>query len=389
MRGIAITLSPTLIGVLSLLITPLFGHPTRREDPLDALNATRWIRQGPVGLGPRQEHAVATINSIIYVVGGVIHDDTYSLITTARVENFDTNYDRWSVPAPLPQPISHVNLAAVEGRLYSFGGLAGQSPQDPDWVSVGECNRYDAGTDTWSPVAPKLGKARGASAIGVHESIVYVAGGMSRLSATEGGTQDAPTDVSSYDTITDTWNEGYPPLPELRQHAGRAVVNGVLYVIGGREDVEQHYDTVFALNMDQSDSWTHKTPMPYPAVGLRAQQSKIVSSYVPEEKGIYRVPWVCSGPQRCMTLSWTTGDSCRRWKSHVTALQLRVLATGCTFPEAARHRVEEEILEVFLTTCGLETFEILSIVSIVVNTGSRTFASTMAPGPRITEAVSG
>lgn len=46
------------------------------------------------------------------------------------------------------------------------------------------------------------------------------------------------------------------------------MVNGSLYVVGGREDVEHHFDTVFALNLDQPDAWVEKAPMPTSRGGL-------------------------------------------------------------------------------------------------------------------------
>jgi N-acetylneuraminic acid mutarotase len=264
--------------ILSHLAAQMSSHPLPNSQLPSTATTSRWVREGLIGLGPRQEHSVAAINNTIYVVGGVIHDDTYSVITTALVESFDTEQNHWSVPAPLPKPINHVNLASVEGRLYSLGGLAGQSPEDPVWVAVPDCNTYESRTDTWAPVAPMPGTARGSSAIGVHWSMVYVAGGMSQLTATANGTQDALADVSSYDTATDTWHEDYPPLPGPRQHAGAAVVNGVLYVIGGRVEVEKHYDTVFALHLDQPDAWVEKARMPTSRGGLAC--STVAERYI-------------------------------------------------------------------------------------------------------------
>lgn len=255
--------------IVGHLTFPLSGHPLPDGEPSQTTPATEgWVREGLIGLGSRQEHAVAAVDDTIYIVGGVIHDDTYTLTTTARVESFDTAHSRWSVPAPLPHPINHVNLASVDGSLYSFGGLAGESPEDPVWLAVPECNRYDAHADTWGPITPMPGVARGSSAIGVHGSVVYVAGGMSQLAATADGTQDALSVVSAYDAATDTWNEDYPDLPGPRQHAGGAVVDGVMYVLGGRENVETHYDTVYALQLDQPDAWSEKAPMPTSRGGL-------------------------------------------------------------------------------------------------------------------------
>lgn len=265
MRSIGESIPLLILGFQTALLS---GHPLSETPPQMTTESATWVRQGLIGLGSRQEHSVAAINNTIYVVGGVIHDDTYSLVTTARVERFNTEQNQWAVPAPLPRPINHVNLASVEGKLFSFCGLYGQSPEDPVWLAVPECNQYDPHADTWTPIAPMPGAARGSSAMGVHGSTVYVAGGMSRLEATADGTQDALADVSSYDTATDTWNEDYPPLPGPRQHAGGAVVNGVMYVLGGREYVENHFNTVFALDLAKPDTWEEKARMPTSRGGL-------------------------------------------------------------------------------------------------------------------------
>lgn len=223
-----------------------------------------WTREGLIGLGPRQEHSVAAINDTIYVVGGIVYDDVYLLGTTGRVESYNTSSKHWSVSASLLHPVNHCNLASTGGKLYSLGGLSGKTPDDREWLALPGCNAYDTLSDTWNPITPmRNGTERGSSAVGVHGSVIYLAGGMTKLSATQASTQDSVDLVSSYDTVTDEWNENYPRLPRPRQHVGGVVVNGVFYVIGGRENgVEKIHNTIFALDLNNPTKWVERQPMP-------------------------------------------------------------------------------------------------------------------------------
>lgn len=133
----------TSILLLGLLAAPLHERLLLDSHPSTMAKTAEWVREGLIGLGPRQEHSVAVVDRTIYVVGGVVHNDVYPLVTTARVESFDVEQHQWSVPAPLPHPVNHVNLASVDGKLYSLGGLTGESPEDPVWLAVPKCNKYD------------------------------------------------------------------------------------------------------------------------------------------------------------------------------------------------------------------------------------------------------
>jgi len=96
----------------------------------------------------------------------------------------------------------------------------------------------DAGTDAgadagvkpvfpgeWKVHAPMKDPRRSELGAGVIDGKIYVAGG--RLD------NDFPLELLEiYDPATDSWTPG-PSMPAPRDHAGVAAVNGKLYVIGG------------------------------------------------------------------------------------------------------------------------------------------------------------
>jgi N-acetylneuraminic acid mutarotase len=89
---------------------------------------------------------------------------------------------------------------------------------------------------------------------------VYVAGG--RLE------DDKAMDrLEIYDAATDSWMQG-PAMPGKRDHAGVAAVNGKLYVLGGNGPdnslgAQSPKDTVFEFDPATS-AWSTKSPMPAP-----------------------------------------------------------------------------------------------------------------------------
>ncbi|KAK5164884.1 uncharacterized protein LTR77_009548 [Saxophila tyrrhenica] len=216
-----------------------------------------WTRQSLIGQGPRQEHSVTSIGSDIYLVGGVAYDSLSVPETLNRVEYYNTEDKSWHVAAPLPVPLNHGNTATVDGKIYLLGSLSGAM----DWVAMNSSYVYQPFNDTITPMPN--GTARGSSAMGVRDSKIYVAGGMTILQAYEGGHQDSVSMVSSYDTLTDSWDIDYPPLPEPRQHVGGAVISSTFYVIGGRENgIHQYHNTTYALDLDNPVEWKELSPMP-------------------------------------------------------------------------------------------------------------------------------
>ena len=224
-------------------------------------NKGSWVRHGLIGQGPRQEHSVTNIGEDIYILGGVAYDEKSVLETLNRVEIYNVADKTWRVAAPLPTPLNHGNAATVDDKIYVLGSLS----SGKEWDALAASYIYQPFNDTWSDQLEPMpkGTARGSSAVGVYNSKIYLAGGMTFLQPYKGGHQDSKSMVSSYDTVSDSWDSDYPPLPEPRQHVGGAVVGSTFYVIGGRVNgIEQYHNTTYALDLEKPFEWKELAPMP-------------------------------------------------------------------------------------------------------------------------------
>ncbi|KFE66734.1 Kelch repeat-containing protein [Hyalangium minutum] len=169
------------------------------------------------------------------------------------MEVYDPLTDSWASRAPLPEPIHHVNAAAVGGRLYVVGALG------DGFAAVGSAYAYDPGTDTWTAKqGMPADTERGASGVAVIGSRIFVAGGFRSRSVDE---------VSAYDTtLIDTW-ERLPPLPEPLDHLVGAAVDGRFYALGGRREAPTNRVDTFDPSTRQ---WSSRAPMPTPRAGCAA-----------------------------------------------------------------------------------------------------------------------
>ncbi|GGP85898.1 Kelch repeat-containing protein [Saccharothrix coeruleofusca] len=267
---------PTALALgLALLLVPASpalahpGHGTPTNPPAAPTTPTYgngWKPLAPIAGGPRQEHSVAALNGKVYVLGGIEPGAEGGVVTTDRVEVYDTRRDRWSEAAPLPVPMNHPNVAAVGGRIYVLGALSGGN----SWQAMRDSYVYDPRADRWTRLAPMpAGTERGSAAMGVRGTKIYLAGGMRTLTPGPGGLQDTVDTVSSYDVVTGRW-ETLPSLPQARDHVGGAVVGNTFYVLGGRDRGQVNVrDTVYAFDFG-TGRWTERAPMPTARGGIAA-----------------------------------------------------------------------------------------------------------------------
>jgi hypothetical protein len=104
----------------------------------------------------------------------------------------------------------------------------------------------------------------GVAAAGVN-GLLYVVGGSSE-SRTDLATYFAT--VEAFDPTTNTW-AAKAPMPTAREHLAVAVVNGVLYAMGGMPAYSQTTNAVEAYD-PVTNRWTTKAPMPTACYGLGA-----------------------------------------------------------------------------------------------------------------------
>jgi N-acetylneuraminic acid mutarotase len=212
---------------------------------------------------PDEELYGVTVNSKLYVMGGWDNGK-------ARGANYeyDPATDRWTKKSPMPRPAHHAALAAVNGKIYAFGGFVAPTntpiPLGAAWEPIADAYEFNPATDSWKPIAPLPGKRGSAIAAEVGGKI-YVIGGATTMEGSKDPffTAFGPARVLGtnqvYDPATNKW-ESRNAMSVPRNHAFSGVVNGKIYVIGGRTghgfilsatntDVVEEYNPV-------SDTWS-------------------------------------------------------------------------------------------------------------------------------------
>ncbi|WP_053204657.1 S8 family serine peptidase [Jiangella muralis] len=122
----------------------------------------------------------------------------------------------WALSKDYPLGVYDNAVDVRGGRVYSFGGSTGAGATD---------DAYVLGADhVWEPIAP-LPRARQRPMGGFLDGRFYAAGGW-------GGTGSPRADVDVYDPRSNTWSPG-PAMPHAIPSAGAAVLDDMLYVVGG------------------------------------------------------------------------------------------------------------------------------------------------------------
>jgi N-acetylneuraminic acid mutarotase len=264
----------------------------------EAPSAPGWtaLAPMPVALG---EIAVATDGSKIYVAGGYNTQRTFQIYdvaanhweagpglgvgtdnagavftggklfvfggeATPAVQIYDVAGASWGTAPPLPRPrfASVVELVAAEVHL-----VGGWSFDRSNNVSVASHDVFDVGSRTYpSGAHAALASARNHAFSGVIDGKIYVTGGRSPGHEGNDGQNLAATEV--YDPGADAWSP-LADLPTPRSGGASAVVGGKLYVLGGQLPGNTLYKTVERFD-PSAGSWQKLDDMPAYAAGQRA-----------------------------------------------------------------------------------------------------------------------
>jgi N-acetylneuraminic acid mutarotase len=211
-----------------------------------------WTTKTPMPT-PRMWFGIAVVEKNIYVIGGDAGNWEVGIAPTNVNEVYDPATDTWETLTPMPTKRMAVSANVVDGKIYVIGG--GQvSPNTKFKVN----QVYDPETDTWTTKTPvPTGVEHHTSA--VVDNKIYVIGGAVGVTLNQ-----------IYDTETDTWSNG-SPLPEGVDAAAAAATSGVyapkrIYVVGGKQNLD-------AVNFNQiydpeTDTWSTGTSMPTARYGL-------------------------------------------------------------------------------------------------------------------------
>jgi DNA-binding CsgD family transcriptional regulator/N-acetylneuraminic acid mutarotase len=192
-----------------------------------------WVERSSKPTAVSDVQAVM-VGSRLYVPGGRNADGEM----IDRFEVYDLRTDSWESLQPLPMPRSGYALAAVEGKIYLFGGWDGSSYQDDVWI-------YDPDEDSWSEGTAMPTARAFAGAVSLNGQISVV-GGENRSGLLQVHEQYAPVDDQSGTT---PWSNR-ARLPEGRSHIAVAQSGGLIFLVGG-----EGADSPLLVYHDRTDSW--------------------------------------------------------------------------------------------------------------------------------------
>lgn len=216
---------------------------------------------------------------------------------------------KWNTVAPSPIARTEAQGAAVNGKLYLFGGYINTT-----YTPTRRADVYNPINNTWTRIKdlPKGLTHSGTAVDGTH---IYLAGGYPAKST--GGQSFATTDVWKYNVATNTWSS-MPPLPEARGSGALELLNGQLHFFGGsdikRADRRDHW----VLSLNGGTRWLRSASLPQVRnhIGdavvdgtLYAIGGQVTQEHTGAQVTVYR--W------NPATDTWTTVASLPRARSHI------------------------------------------------------------------------
>ena len=154
----------------------------------------------------------------------------------------------WNPLASLPAPRTAAAAAATADRIYVVGGMTDQP--------IGLVTMWD-GT-AWVEAPPML-RTRAWPAAAASGGSVFAFGGVDL--------EGFPTDGAER-LAAGVW-AGIAPMPGARFMQSAVSIQGVIYVVGGRNDGYQAVADCFAYDVN-SGTWTTTLPMPTARFGAAA-----------------------------------------------------------------------------------------------------------------------
>jgi DNA-binding CsgD family transcriptional regulator len=212
------------------------------------VNSNRWTQRASKPTAVSDVQAVV-VGSSIYVPGGRLESGE----TTDVFEVYDPVRDSWKTAAPLPEPRSAYALAAIEGKIYLFGGWDGGQYRAEVW-------QYNPDQDTWIEQTP-MNQPRAYASAAMLNGRIHIIGGEDETGAL---TLHERYNPAAEDSLGPPWDLR-ARLPEARSNTAASSSSGIIFVIGGNADVP-------LLLYDASlDEWQQQSIPLDPLAGLRTE----------------------------------------------------------------------------------------------------------------------
>ena len=164
----------------------------------------------------------------------------------------------WTQLANMPSTITHAGTIydSVNNNIWLIGGFTGpeNAPAITNvWI-------YSITNNSWS-AGPSLPSAVGAPAVTLVGRNVHVISGLNEVGTTFMNTTEHC--VMSLDNQAAGWTSA-APLPTPRNHAGCVTLNGLIYVIGGQDVLNETGGNMAAVEAynPTTDTWATEAPLP-------------------------------------------------------------------------------------------------------------------------------
>jgi N-acetylneuraminic acid mutarotase len=157
---------------------------------------------------------------------------------------YDPEADSWKELAPMPTPRGSAQAVVVGGKIYVIGGVTTMdntsdtafNGQGPARV-LGVNQMYDPATNMWTNKSP-MPTGRNHAFSGVVNGKIYVIGG--RIGHGMVTTSSNTDVVEEYDPQRDTWGVAKARMITPRSGGGWGTYNGKIYVTGGEYQNERY-----------------------------------------------------------------------------------------------------------------------------------------------------
>ena len=217
--------------------------------------------------------ATAVVDNKIYVIGGYSGIDRLivNLKNLDVVEMYDPQTDTWVRKQGMSIPRKQFGVGVVAGKIYAIGGYVhprDQKPGAPWRIDLVEA--YDPATDTWVKRA-NMPTKRDGFGVGVVNNHIYAIGGRGWPQVGPGG--PFLKIIEEYDPKINRWQTKRMRCQPSGFHFRQLILDGVqsiwLGVSFGRGRTPQYLATVDVYN-PETDEWSDIPPMPIPLIPFSA-----------------------------------------------------------------------------------------------------------------------
>lgn len=205
---------------------------------INFLHAQQWTTMAPMPTA-RASAGVAVVNNLIYVIGG--SDATFA---SKIVEVYDPSVNTWITKTPMSVPRTELVLATVNGKIYAIGGYNGST-------AVNTVEEYDPATNKWTTKA-SMPTARSVISGAAVNNKIYVVGGWPGNKAI----------LEEYNPETNTWATKTSCSQGRHQINGCVGLNGKLYFMGGKNDLNTIYYQTNEAYDPITNTWSSYSNLP-------------------------------------------------------------------------------------------------------------------------------